>query len=100
MFMFMPIDKKDLDIENMEEPTPAERLTVSIQPELQEAVAELSKPGSSIIFNYFFTHGVNIAGLHQHVADRYGVRVEDITLAWRISQWDARQSMKNAAAAQ
>lgn len=98
MSIFLPIDKKDLDIENMEEPTPAERLTVSIQPELNVAVAKLSNPGSSIIFNYIFTHGVNIAGLHQHVADRYGVRVEDITLAWRISQWDARQIMKSAAA--
>lgn len=98
--MFMPIDKKDLDIENMEEPTPAERLTVSLQPELQEAVAELSKPGSPFIFNYILNRGMDIAGLHQHVADRYGVRVEDITLAWRISQWDARQSMKSAAAAQ
>lgn len=72
MSIFLPIDKKDLDIETMEEPTPAERLTVSIQPELNEAVAELSNPGSSIIFNYIFTHGVNIAGLHQH--DRRSLR--------------------------
>ena len=57
MSIFLPIDKKDLDIETMEEPTPAERLTVSIQPEFNEAVAELSNLGSSIIFNYIFTHG-------------------------------------------
>lgn len=100
MTTFMPIDPKDLYIENMEEPTPAERLIVSLQPELHEAVAELSKPGSSLIFGYLFRHGMNIKGLHQHVADLYGVRIEDITLAWRLSQWDARQIIKNAAAAQ
>ncbi len=100
MSMFLPIDKKDLDISAMEEPTPAERLTVSLQPELNEAVAELSNPGSSFVFSYLLNRGMDIAGLHQHVADRYGVRVEDITLAWRISQWDALQSTKAAAAAQ